>query len=469
MIRFLRCALLIVFCTLGSLLAAASAMAEPVAPASVTIGRATPSDGTQFPINWQRPAGTRTGYSWVLDHEPTTEPDLTVDTTDEFVILQNIGVGVWYAHVRTIDAGMDGPIGSTTAHSLASEVTGPPTITITSASVPAAPLLTATTSATFAFTYTFADRSTCQLDSGAEAACTSPVSLTGMTEGPHTITIRSRGEGQRNAAAFYSWYVDTLAPTVTIRPSQSFKTAEQYWISLDIYDSRGVGSLVCTMDGKVITCPTGRDREPFVTRGTHMFVVVAIDTVGNSTTRSVVLKRLVGPANPPTAGADRLLLTDENESLSGLAGNDYISGLDGVDRLFGGAGNDTILGGEERNFLVGEAGNDRLVAGPDQNSLDGGPGNDTLTGGKGTDELKGQAGRDTFVGGASDDSIVSFDKGLSEVVNCGAGFEDEVWADRNDRLIGCEIKHYSLPKRTTITSPLYDGLNADPALANADE
>lgn len=463
MVRSLRCALLLSLCALASLTSAAPAMATPVAPSFVTIDRATPSDGTQFPISWESVSST--GYSWVLDHSPTTEPGLTVNATTPNVLLQNIGVGVWYAHVRSIEGG----IGSATVHSLASEVTGPPSITITSASVAAVPALTAATSATFSFTYTFADRSTCQLDSGAEAACTSPYTVTGMAEGPHTMTIRARGEGQRNAAAPYTWYVDTLAPTVTIRPSQSFKTAEQYWISLDVYDSRGVGSLVCTMDGATITCPKGQDRDPFVTRGTHTFVVVAIDTVGNSTTRSVVIKRLVGPTIAPTAGPNRLILTDENESLSGLAGNDYISGLGGVDRLFGGAGNDTILGGEERNFLVGEAGNDKLVAGPDQNSLDGGPGNDILTGGKGTDEIKGQAGRDTFVGGAADDTIISYDKGAPEVVNCGAGFEDEVWADRNDRLIGCEIKHFSLPRRSTIVSPLYDGLNGDPALANDDD
>lgn len=71
-----------------------------------------------------------------------------------------------------------------------------------------------------------------------------------------------------------------------------------------------------------------------------------------------------------------------------------------------------MQGGRGRDVLDGGAGNDRLVGGYDADVMRGGPGNDTLTSRGG--------GRDR--------------------VDCGPGKRDVAYADRVDRLNGCEKK-----------------------------
>ncbi len=66
-------------------------------------------------------------------------------------------------------------------------------------------------------------------------------------------------------------------------------------------------------------------------------------------------------------------------------------------------------------------------------------GTDVIIGGPGDDSLTGSGGRDRYDAGPGNDFIVAHD-GVSERVNCGAGF-DRVYPDRGrvrDRLIGCE-------------------------------
>jgi Ca2+-binding RTX toxin-like protein len=64
-----------------------------------------------------------------------------------------------------------------------------------------------------------------------------------------------------------------------------------------------------------------------------------------------------------------------------------LSGLGGNDTLSGGVGNDSLDGGDGNDLLTGGSGND---------TLSGGSGNDTLIGGQGNDMLTGGAGNDVF-------------------------------------------------------------------------
>jgi Ca2+-binding RTX toxin-like protein len=63
-----------------------------------------------------------------------------------------------------------------------------------------------------------------------------------------------------------------------------------------------------------------------------------------------------------TAGNDLLNsadgVTDQGDSIAGLAGNDTILGLGGNDTLGGGTGDDTLVGGDGADGLFGEAGID---------------------------------------------------------------------------------------------------------------
>jgi Ca2+-binding RTX toxin-like protein len=114
--------------------------------------------------------------------------------------------------------------------------------------------------------------------------------------------------------------------------------------------------------------------------------------------------------------------------LSGMQGDDSISGLGGHDVLSGGLGNDLLDGGGDFDELSGGPGNDTLVGGDgddrlsddyDSNLLDGGNGNDTLIsygagsnllrGGAGDDTLQGGDGADTLDGGVGNDWITVLD------------------------------------------------------------
>ncbi len=86
--------------------------------------------------------------------------------------------------------------------------------------------------------------------------------------------------------------------------------------------------------------------------------------------------------------------------------------------MFLGTGNDYADGGAGDDTFWGQSGNDRIF---------GGAGDDTMNGSK---------GKDTYSGGPGNDFIVSID-GVAETVDCGPGY-DRVYADKKDRLHGCE-------------------------------
>ncbi|WP_038025667.1 hypothetical protein [Synechococcus sp. PCC 7336] len=146
-----------------------------------------------------------------------------------------------------------------------------------------------------------------------------------------------------------------------------------------------------------------------------------------------------------TAGAD---------NLSGGLGNDTILGADGSDRLNGDDGNDVLQGGNDNDTLVGGSGSDTLEGGNGSDRLEGGSDSDSLLGEVGTDTLLGGAGRDTLDGGGSDDRLKGGDgndllaggegrdtllgEGGEDTLAGGTGNDQLTGADGNDLLEGNE-------------------------------
>jgi serralysin len=97
--------------------------------------------------------------------------------------------------------------------------------------------------------------------------------------------------------------------------------------------------------------------------------------------------------------------SDAFDTLSGLAGNDYLGGKGGNDTLNGGTGDDHLYGGGGDDRLFGEAGNDVMDGDSGNDSLQGGGGNDTLDGDTGDDTINGGAGNDLLQGWAGNDKI----------------------------------------------------------------
>lgn len=97
-----------------------------------------------------------------------------------------------------------------------------------------------------------------------------------------------------------------------------------------------------------------------------------------------------------------------------VGGAAFAAGFRGTD------GPDDITGTERKDTIRGLGGNDRL-------SGRGGP-----------DEIYGGSGRDKVFGGRGDD-ILRVDDGTQDIVDCGRGSEDFVYADRSDFIrYGCE-------------------------------
>lgn len=120
-----------------------------------------------------------------------------------------------------------------------------------------------------------------------------------------------------------------------------------------------------------------------------------------------------------SAYADSMTVIDDNFTLYGGGGDDYLNtwgadatfyGEAGEDELLGDYGNDHFDGGADDDILQGYGGNDTLIGGAGADQLYGGDGADIINGGAGFDWLVGGAGNDTFVFAAAsgEDTITDF-------------------------------------------------------------
>jgi hypothetical protein len=125
--------------------------------------------------------------------------------------------------------------------------------------------------------------------------------------------------------------------------------------------------------------------------------------------------------NPPVSGP---CATERR----GTGGNDSLTGTEGGDRIVGLRGNDNIRGLGGDDCLLGNKGSDRV---------NGGAGADQISGGNHRDRITGGPGADTIRGGNAGDVIKAKD-GEADTVDCGGG-TDRVKADKQDKLVSCEI------------------------------
>ncbi len=112
------------------------------------------------------------------------------------------------------------------------------------------------------------------------------------------------------------------------------------------------------------------------------------------------------------------------ERVLGLAaGGVTITGVGGDDVMSGGTSTDVLSGGIGVDQLYGDAGNDTLYGGADIDVLYGDAGDDTLDGGAGNDYFLGGTGNDVAIGGAGDDFFEIRDSGDVFVEAAGEGYD----------------------------------------------
>jgi len=143
------------------------------------------------------------------------------------------------------------------------------------------------------------------------------------------------------------------------------------------------------------------------------------------------------------------------DQLYGEAGDDVLNGGNGNDGLWSGAGNDTLNGDNGSDKLGAGDGDDVLNGGGDNDTLWAGAGNDTLVGGRGSDVMSGGDGADVFAfmvafGTFGADTITDFDGPGGDKLHINSGLTNiektgELWsgrlalgaqaADANDRFV----------------------------------
>ncbi len=157
----------------------------------------------------------------------------------------------------------------------------PPTLTIDNG--PSGTV--ASTSATVDFTAEAAATVTCSLDGGPAAPCTSPVSLTGLAQGAHTLELVATDAAGNTTTRTRGWAVDTVAPSVTVDSRPAPQTASSS-ASFGFSSPDGGASFECRLDGGAFVSCSSPEGYSALADGPHTFVVRASDAVGNASTDS---------------------------------------------------------------------------------------------------------------------------------------------------------------------------------------
>jgi CSLREA domain-containing protein len=158
----------------------------------------------------------------------------------------------------------------------------PPETTILSGP---ADVVEATSATTATFTFSSSDAAAtfaCSLDLGAFAPCASPLTLSGLTEGPHELLVRAVGASGLvdPTPDDYEWVIDLTPPTTGIieqPPATSTVTSARFTVA-----SNDPGATFqCSLDGAAFAACQATVDYAALSVGSHTFAVRAVDAAGN--------------------------------------------------------------------------------------------------------------------------------------------------------------------------------------------
>ncbi|MDP3154170.1 MAG: Ig-like domain-containing protein [Archangium sp.] len=122
----------------------------------------------------------------------------------------------------------------------------------------------------------------CSLDGAAFAACTSPVSLSALTDGAHTFSARAIDAAGNvdPTPATASWTIDAAVPdtSLTAGPSGAVSSADAQFT---FTSTKANSTFECSLDGAAFAACTTPSSFTGLSDGSHTFSVRAIDPVGN--------------------------------------------------------------------------------------------------------------------------------------------------------------------------------------------
>jgi len=127
----------------------------------------------------------------------------------------------------------------------------------------------------------------CKMDAGSYAACTSGLSWTALTDGPHTFYVYAiDNAGNADASpAFYTWTVDATRPTTTMTgqpPNPDKDNTPTFTFTGADGTGTGVASYMCKMDGNSYAPCISPYPSSTLADGSHTFSVYAVDFAGNA-------------------------------------------------------------------------------------------------------------------------------------------------------------------------------------------
>ena len=217
--------------------------------------------------------------------------------------------GTHTVDIRAVD-GAGTPDATPSSHSWTIDTTAPDTAI---SSHPAA--ATPATTATFTFAGTDSQGGLgvasyeCRVGNGAWTACTSPRTLSGLTDGSYTFDVRAiDGAGNVDPTpATHTWRVDTAPPSTTIlvHPNALSNTSTGTFTFTGADPSgSGVTTYECRIDGGAWAACTAPRSYPNLADGSHTFDVRGIDAAGNVDPSPVTYTWTIdttGPAPSPPA------------------------------------------------------------------------------------------------------------------------------------------------------------------------
>ena len=144
---------------------------------------------------------------------------------------------------------------------------------------------------------------TCQLDQGAQTPCVSPVTYTGLSEGPHVFNVAATVNKQLDRSpAVAEWTVDSTPPEAPADLSAQAITPFEVdlgWTAPS--DNTGVTGYRLYRDGSPVKSlgTTTACTDPVLGGSTHSYEVTALDVAGNESPRSAAVTITTPPPPSP--------------------------------------------------------------------------------------------------------------------------------------------------------------------------
>ena len=197
--------------------------------------------------------------------------------------------------------------------------TTPPDTTITAQP----PALATSPTAEFRFSSEAGATFECRLDGGEFAACASPKSYTGLSEGPHTFAAQAKDAAGNTdpSPATVTWTVDTTAPDTTIDSGPTGTTGDNN--AVFAFSSEPGATFHCRLDGDAATTCASPQSYPDLADGPHTFSVYACDVAGNCAATPVTRTWTIDTAGPgATIDAAPGSPANDNTPTFAFSGND---------------------------------------------------------------------------------------------------------------------------------------------------